>query len=160
MTPNSVSPVIKQDLVIEIEKNFPHEFTEPTDFTATLVDIKNKKKDPNVSYDLTVLSVDDQNKSITVRFPGAPPDTYYIRVTHVIEDRIDHKPLKLTVETKVTHITTTKSSIGTNRQGSLLGGQFVTIDGSNFSPSAQQNIVKVDNIDCVVKEASKEQLVC
>ena len=95
-----------------------------------------------------------------MRFPGAPPDTYYIRVTHVIEGRVAHKPLKLTVETKVTQITTTKSSIGTNRQGSLLGGQFVTIDGSNFSPSTQQNIVKLENVDCIVKEASKEQLVC
>jgi len=68
-----------------------------------------------VSFDLTVLSVDDQNKSLTVRFPGAPPDIYYIRVTHVAEGRVAHKPLKLTVETKVSQIRTTKSSIGTNR---------------------------------------------
>jgi len=112
VTPNSVSPVIKQDLVIEIDKNFPKEFTSPTDFTATLVDVKNNKKDPNVSFDLTVLSVDDPNKSLTVRFPGAPPDTYYIRVTHVAEGRVAHKPLKLEVETKVVKVTTTKSSIG------------------------------------------------
>jgi len=36
----------------------------------------------------------------------------------------------------------------------------VTIDGTNFSPSLSKQIVKVDNIDCIVKEASEDQLVC
>lgn len=135
VTPNRVSPVVKQDLVIEIEKNFPQTNFSPSDFRVILVDIKNKKKDPNVTIELPVLSTDPVEKTLTVRYPGANIDTYYIRVTHSAEGRIDHKPLKLIVETIVTQITTTKSSVGSNRVGSLLGGQLVTISGSGFSPS-------------------------
>ena len=71
------------------------------------------------------MSVNDADKSLQIKFPGADSGNYNIFLVGEGVGRIDKEPLALTVGSQVTGISPLL--------GSYLGGTLVTIDGINFS---------------------------
>lgn len=74
VTPSSVSPVLKTDLTVTVQSTFPGAMNSAADFSAILV----KKDDPTVTLPLYVVSVDGPNKTLKVKFPGAPSGVYLV----------------------------------------------------------------------------------
>ena len=122
--------------------------TSATDFTATLLN----KDDAADTKALFVMAVDASAKTVTVKFPGANSGSYYIALIGEGVGRIDHLPLELTVEGRVTGISPAT--------GSYLGGTLVTIDGVNFSNDPLDNPVKVGDHWCLVQTTSPTQITC
>lgn len=140
VVPASVSPVLKQNLVVTLKSDFPGVINSKDDFTAKLVSAIDK----TVTYPLYVVSVEAATKKVTVKYPGAPSGDYFVQVTHVTSiGRIDSAPLGIKSEGVVTAID--------QSGGSILGGQFVTITGINFSNDPLDNPVKVGTHYCLVK---------
>ena len=92
------------------------------------------------------MSVNDADKSLTIKFPGADSGNYNIMLVGEGVGRIDKTPLALTVGSQVTGISPV--------QGSMLGGTLVTIDGINFSDDPYDNPVKVGDNWCLVQTTS------
>lgn len=67
ITPNSVSPVLKTEVTIELESAFPHALKRE-DFTVNATGTRAGK--PYVRY-LNVKAVDDTDKTLTCMFGGA-----------------------------------------------------------------------------------------
>jgi len=78
-----VSPIIKQQLTFQLSAAYTNTLTVAD---LTLVQIRNDAK--NYARDLYVMSVDDANKRFTVKFNGAPPDSYYFAVTSAAYGRL------------------------------------------------------------------------
>jgi len=55
------------------------------DFSATLY----SNDDEDFSRVLYVMSVDDSQKSVTVKFPGAPSGSYWIQISSEQHGRLD-----------------------------------------------------------------------
>ena len=70
LTPNEVSPVVKQNLVACLAPSYPETLVKE-DFEAVVVNTATQEERP-----LYVLSVDDLNKCITLTFMGAPSGDY------------------------------------------------------------------------------------
>jgi hypothetical protein len=70
LTPNEVSPVVKQNLLACLEPSYPDTLVKE-DFTAVVVNAATEEERP-----LYVYSVDDLNKCITLTFMGAPSGDY------------------------------------------------------------------------------------
>lgn len=70
LTPNEVSPVVKQNLLACLEPTYPETLVKE-DFTAVLVNSAAQPERP-----LYVHSVDDLSKCITLTFMGAPSGDY------------------------------------------------------------------------------------
>lgn len=66
-----------------------------------------------------MISVDDSDKTLKIKFPGAPSGIYNIQLTGDGVGRIDEEPLVLTVEGVVTNISPLS--------GSMFGGTLLTI---------------------------------
>jgi hypothetical protein len=98
------------------------------------------------------MSVDDAEKTITIKFPGADSGSYYVQLSSSSIGRIDKTPLALEVYGKITGFSPAS--------GSLLGGTLVTIDGENFSDNPLDNPVKVGNNYCLVLTTSPTQITC
>jgi len=79
VTPNSLSPILKQWVTVTLKSDYPETLSNTNQFTATLV-----CTDVDCDYTPTAMwinSVDDGTKSMTVKFPGAPSGNYKIEVT-------------------------------------------------------------------------------
>lgn len=85
MTPNSLNPVISQVLTVYLESTYPVTLTSPDEFTATLV----SPDDPEFSRPLYVMSVNDADKSLQIKFPGADSGNYNIFLVGEGVGRID-----------------------------------------------------------------------
>ena len=96
--------------------------------------------------------VNDADKTLRVKFPGAPSGEYMIRISHSTEGRIDSSALLVTTEAIVTGISTVS--------GSNNGGQVLTITGINFSDDPYDNPVQVDGYDCFVLTTSATEITC
>lgn len=138
MSPISVSPVLKTEIMLYLESSFPYTLQED-DFSinATL-----KELSPQVSpyykqgqhteiRKLSVIAVNDAAKTITVIFGGAYSGTYSIAVRHKDFGLIDTDTITLTVGSEVT-------SISPNT-GSVYGGTLLTILGTNWDPTDKEN---------------------
>jgi len=66
ITPNSASPVLKTQIVIALDADFPHTLLK-TDFTVNATSTTNSTY---VRY-MNVIAVDDKAKKFTVKFGGA-----------------------------------------------------------------------------------------
>jgi len=118
------------------------------DFTCQLI----KKDNPSETRPLFVMSVDKVAKTVKVKFPGANSGVYTLALEGKGVGRIDGSALDLTVEGRVTAI----SSL----TGSYLGGFSLTIDGVNFSDNKLDNPVKVGPHNCYVTATSASQISC
>lgn len=147
VSPRSVSPVLKTDLVITLMADYPEE-VRAEDFTVHLV----KPDDEEFRRELRVKSVDNSSKTLTVRFAGAPSGEYALALRSKSLGVVDGSSLVLTTEAKVTRIRP--------KQGSLYGGTLITIDGENFSDDKLDNPVMVGSSLCIVERTSKNQIVC
>lgn len=74
VSPNSVSPVLATNLTVTLESTYPHTLTNRTDFNATLV----SRDDPTIERPLYVMSVNDTEKSLKIKFPGAESGNYEV----------------------------------------------------------------------------------
>jgi hypothetical protein len=147
ISPTSVSPVIATNLTVTLETGYP-ETLDAAHFTAKLIDSTNSTK----TRALYIVSVDDAAKTIKIKFPGADSGTYYVQVESTSIGRIDKSALTLEVKSKITGFTPNTSS--------YLGGQLVTITGSNFSDEPLDNPVKVGSSWCYVQTTSATQITC
>lgn len=138
VSPNSVNPVISQVLTVTLESTYPETLTSTDEFSATLI----SADDPDFTRTLYVMSVNDADKSLTIKFPGADSGNYNIFLVGAGVGRIDKGPLAITVGSQVTGISPLS--------GSVLGGTLVTIDGINFSDDKYDNPVKVGSNWCFV----------
>jgi hypothetical protein len=138
LTPNSVSPVLKQKLVFTIESAFPFALKKE-DFTvnATLV-----KLSPQVSpyypqnentriRKMNVVEVNDATKTLTVMYGGAYSGTYSVTIRHIKYGLVDGEILTLTVGSHVTSYSP--------MSGSIYGGTLLTIKGTNWDPKIKTN---------------------
>jgi hypothetical protein len=101
----------------------------------------------NYSRDLYVMSVNNDStpKTFTVKFNGAPPNSYEFLVTANSASkygRLSTSMISFSTSSTVTSITPTS--------GSVLGGSLLTITGTNFSPVASDMAVKVGDAYCRV----------
>lgn len=149
VVPNSVSPVLSNDLVVTLEATYPGAMNSVDDFVVYL---EGTSAEGEVRRPLFVSAVDAAAKTITIKFPGADSGIYKLAIEGTGVGRIDKDPLVLTVEGVVTNITPL--------QGSYLGGNKVTITGRNFSDNKLDNPVKVGNNWCYVETTSATEIVC
>ena len=103
VSPNHVSPVLSQVLTINLEATYPMTLTDASEFSATLT----SQEDPDFVRTLYVMSVDDSDKSLQIKFPGAESGMYNIMLVGEGVGRIDKDPLELTVGSQVTGISPT-----------------------------------------------------
>lgn len=73
LTPNSVSPVLKSEITVNLDPAYPETLVS-TDFTAVLY----SNDDPEYKRELFVMSVDDAAKTLKIKFPGAKSGSYYL----------------------------------------------------------------------------------
>ena len=93
VSPDHVSPILAQTLTITLESTYPETLTSTDEFTATLT----SADDPDFERTLYVMSVNDADKSLTIKFPGADSGNYNIMLVGEGVGRIDKTPLALTV---------------------------------------------------------------
>jgi len=74
--------------------------TSADEFSAILT----SKQDPDFERTLYVMSVNDADKSLQIKFPGAESGMYNIMLVGEGIGRIDKDPLELTVGSQVTGI--------------------------------------------------------
>jgi hypothetical protein len=147
ISPNSVSPVLATNLTVTLDSGYPETLV-ASHFTARLIDATNSTN----TRALYIVSVDDSNKTIKIKFPGADSGSYLVQVESSSIGRIDKSALTLTVKAKITGFTPNTSS--------YLGGQLITITGENFSTDPLDNPVKVGSDWCYVKTTSATQITC
>ena len=98
------------------------------------------------------MSVDDSNKSLQIKFPGADSGMYFIFLVGNGVGRIDKTPLELTVTGAVNSIS--------HSSGSYLGGTLITIGGINFSDDPLDNPVRVGDNWCLVQTSTPTEITC
>ena len=135
-------------LTVQLESTYPGQMASRDDFTAELV----SRDDPDFVRPLYVMSVNAEEKSLRIKFPGAESGNYNIAIVGEGVGRIDRVPLALTVTGQVTGISPLA--------GSALGGTLVTIDGINFSDDPLDNPVMVGPYWCLVQTTSATQITC
>lgn len=147
VSPSSVSPVIASNLTVTLEPTYP-ETLNKADFSAKLVNVT----DASDTRPLYIMSVNDTEKTIKIKFPGADSGSYLVQVTSSSIGRIDKENLAITVESKITGVSPLS--------GSNLGGTLVTIDGTNFSEDPLDNPVKIGNNYCYVQNSTATRITC
>jgi hypothetical protein len=127
ITPSSSSPVLKKDVVIQLDTAFPFTLNRD-DFTvnATSVD------DSSYIRYLRVNEIDDSAKTLTCKFGGAESGSFLISVRHADYGLIKSE-LILDVNSYVTGISPST--------GSMYGGTLITIQGTNFGDTYTDNPV-------------------
>lgn len=147
MSPSSVSPVLKTDLTITLDSNYPYTLSE-SDFNVTLL----SATDATLHKPLYVMGVDDSSKTLMVKFPGAKSGDYIVQVSSSQQGRLMSDLLTLTVGTTITGVTPLT--------GSLYGGALITITGENFSNEPLDNPVKIGSNYCYVITSSPTEITC
>lgn len=154
LSPNSVSPVLKQNIQVSLPADYPGTIVAENFyvFSENLADHHDLKQFHVVSADATA-------KTLTLKYPGLLSGDYVIKVDSLELDIGKLKPSTepgqetyLTVESRVTAIDI--------RTGSSEGGTVLTIDGVNFSDEPTDNPVKVGNNWCIVGFSSATRIIC
>lgn len=128
LNPNSVSPVLKTDLVIQLDTEFPYTLKRE-DFSVNATSTKDAAY---IRY-LNVIAVDDAKKTITAKFGGAWSGTFQMSIRHKAYGLVDTKDMILDVSSRITSISP--------KLGSIYGGTLVTITGTNFGTKKTDNPV-------------------
>lgn len=148
--PQCVSPVEDQFVTLTLDSAFPVAELDRTLFTATVQPL-----DPLSDYPVTnlyVASADTVNKSIDVKFNGAPTGEYEVILVHDNLGVVGSDDFIFETRSFIT-------SVSANG-GSNLGGTQLTIDGENFVADASDMMVTVDGYACDIESVTSEQIVC
>lgn len=119
LNPQSVSPVLKSNVSITLEPDFPYTL-DKSDFSVNATSVTNSSY---VRY-LNVIDVDEDTKTLITKFGGAYSGDFQILIRHKNYGVISTAGLILTVGSTVTSFSPT--------QGSIYGGTLLTINGENF----------------------------
>ena len=146
IVPNSVSPVLKQLLKINI-KNFNYDLV----MTDLSVHVETVSK-PSVIRQINVIEVGNGSgeKYVKVKFGGSESGIYNLFVTSRAFGRFDTRGITLTLIGKMTDFNP--------KRGSIHGGTLITIDGYHFSAEATDNPVRIGYTDCLVESTSEIQI--
>jgi len=146
MSPSSASPVLKTELTIYLSDTFVDIVKE--DFIATLI----KDDDADFESTLYVMSADQSNNSIVVKFNGAFSGDYHIQLYSATYGMIATDELALSVHSTITSVSPLS--------GSIYGGALVTITGENFSDEPLDNPVMIGDNYCYVVTSSSTEITC
>lgn len=138
---------MKTTLTINVKNTYPTALV-ASDFTVNLTSNANSSD----TKSLYVMSANDTDKTIKVKFGGAKTGLYHLTVSSKQHGRITIDNLNLNVGSNVTSITPL--------MGSMNGGTLVTINGVNFSPDPLDNPVKVGDNYCNVITSTPTQIKC
>jgi len=152
ITPNSASPVLKQNVTIQLESDFPYTLSRD-DFTV------NATSETNSSYVryMNVIDVDDANKQIVCKFGGAYSGKFNIRIRHA--------KFGLIKSTLLLDVSANTTSMDKNK-GSIYGGTLITITGQNYGSVFTDNPVQIANpgstgsLPCYVKTTNSSTITC
>lgn len=144
--PSSVSPVLRTELTVFLDQTYPDTMV-AEDFTAVLF----SNDDEEFERNLYVMSADDSEKSLTIKFPGSPSGSYYLVISSANYGRLD-SDFQLDVHGTVHSVTPLS--------GSKYGGALVTITGENFSDNPLDNPVKIGANYCYVITTSPTEITC
>jgi len=167
ISPTSVSPVLRSDLLIQLDDTFTGELA-VEHFRAELnlvseittghwafdyeTGLFNWIEDEQTAWPLFVKSVDAAAKTVTISFRGASSGIYTVILYSSSLGRLNDQNLQITTESYLTGISP--------RQGSAVGGTLVTISGSNFSDEPKDNPVMIGESLCLVEESSHDEIKC
>lgn len=145
VTPSSVSPVLKDTLIIEISTD---QTIVASDFAVFLVN----SADATKNKELNVFEEDNVSnpKTISARFGGAWSGTYRVQVVSNSAGRFS-STIDLDVSGTVTGISPTS--------GSVFGGTKVTITGTNFDDDGLNNPVNIDTEHCEIISSTPTEIV-
>jgi len=152
MTPLSVSPVLKRNIDIKLDSNFPYAL-DADDFEIQCI----SQSAPSYIRNSKVVAVDDPSKTLTVKFGGAISGQYDVMIKHNIWGRVDTSALTLDVSSQVSSISPLT--------GSIYGGTLVTLTGTNWGTARTDNPVEIffngrPSVKCYVKETSETEIKC
>lgn len=148
VSPSSVSPILKSWVTITLSDDYPEDVI-LENFSAVLVSLDDSEYP---EYPLYIRTASNSDKTLEIKFPGAPSGQYAIQLTSANLGRVDASQLIVTTEARITGISA--------NTGSQNGGQLLTIDGINFSDDPYDNPVQVDGYDCLVETTSPTQITC
>jgi hypothetical protein len=109
-------------------------------------------KDDTKAWPMYVLDVDNNKKTVTLKFKGAPKGDYKVFITSSKKGRLDAENLSIKTDVIITDISP--------KQGSALGGTVVTITGENFSSKVTDNPVQIGDALCNIRTTSKSEIIC
>ena len=92
------------------------------------------------------VGVEDGNQFIKAMFGGSESGVYDLKVRSRTYGKFDTTGITLTLVGKVTDFNP--------KEGSIHGGQLITIDGYHFSKDFQDNPVRIGYTDCLVEETT------
>lgn len=166
MVPDNASPVLKRQILFNLESNFPF-VMKKEDFTvnATLVTMSSTvspyyRQGQNTRVRrLNVVKVNDELKQLTTMFGGAFSGIYSIQIRHKNFGLLDTQHLTFTVKSEITSYSPTI--------GSIYGGTLLTITGTNFDPKDKlNNPVQISrngaigSKNCFVETTSETEITC
>ena len=169
ISPTSLSPVLEGELVITLDPSYSGPMV-AEEFVAELNNASDESQghwiwDPNSSppdfkwvedgnfaVRLYVKSASIVDKTVTLKFKGAPRGTYLVFLSSKSQGRLDSLDLQITTSATVT-------SISPN-EGSALGGTIVTITGENFSYKDTSNPVLIGDVPCIIWSSTPTEIVC
>lgn len=105
--PASVSPILKTWVTVTLNSDYPENMVKE-DFTATLHSVN----DPEnfADQEMYIHSVFNSNKSLLIKFPGAPSGEYSIQINSATLGRVDDQSLHIVTEARITAISATSGS--------------------------------------------------
>jgi len=133
------------------------EYTAELRASDLIIQIKNDIK--NYSRDLYIMRVDDAAKTFTVKFNGAPPESYYFAVASQATDGNGNPYGRLSTAAISFQTSSTVTNVSPST-GSVFGGTLLTITGTNFSTNKEDHAVKVGDTYCDILTATATQLTC
>lgn len=128
LIPDSVSPVLKTKITVQMEEDFPFELLkDELSINATSLE------DSTYIRYLNVIEVNDAEKQFTAMFGGAYSGQYQISIRHKHYGLVGTENLILDVSASVTEYYP--------MTGSIYGGTLLTIVGNNFGDVYTDNPV-------------------
>jgi len=141
ITPNSVSPVLKTLLTINVT-GYPNTLSK--DDLEVQVEARTRK----IITKINVVEVgqDGDVQFIKVKFGGSESDIYDLKVKSRTFGNFDTTGVTLTTIGIVTDYNP--------KSGSVHGGTLITVDGYQFSDDYQDNPIRIGFTDCMVEYSS------
>ena len=149
LTPNSVSPVLKNLLTINVT-GFPN-VLDKNDLEVSFV---STNLPTQVVQKINVVEVGTTSTGhyIKTKFGGSDSGIYQLVVRSRTYGNFDTTGITLTTIGKVTDFNP--------KSGSVHGGTLITIDGYHFSDDYQDNPIRIGYTDCLVESTSPTQIKC
>ena len=148
ISPQNASPVTKQLLTLQVGGGFTGTLV-ASDITVKIVDQDRVRANDK---QINVVSVDNDDQTITVKFGGAYSGDYDLKVYSDTYGGFDTTGVVLHAIGQVSDFTP--------KSGSINGGTLITITGYTFGTEATDNPVKIGDAYCDVVTTSATQITC